>query len=101
MYTTVVQLLRDHPGTITLVAVASALFGAAVAAIVTQLAYRTRLRQLSEQITKLKEQRGRRIEEFSRLAPTPDRRAPTSPSSPPTGPAEADVTDRLRADRSD
>jgi hypothetical protein len=46
----------------------------------------------------LKEMRTRRIDEFARLAPKADRVAPAAP--PPMG-GEADVTDRMRADRSD
>jgi hypothetical protein len=95
----VVQLLRDHPGTIALVAAASALFGATVAAIVAHLVHRVRTKLLSAEIAKLKEQRGRRIEEFSRLAPGLERRAPGA-SRPSVG-GEADVTDRMRVDRSD
>ena len=98
MFTTVVQLLRDHPGTIALVASGSALLGAIVTAIAAQVVHRTRTRQLSAEIAKLKELRSRRIEEFARLAPRPERAAPSPP--PPVG-GEADVTDRLRADRSD
>lgn len=98
MYTTVVQLLRDHPGTIALVASVSALLGAAVTAVVAQLAHRTRTRQLSAEIARLKELRSRRIDEFARLAPKPEKTAPGP--LPPIG-GEADVTDRLRADRSD
>jgi hypothetical protein len=95
----VVQLLRDHPGTIALVAAASALFGAVVTAIVAHLVHRVRSKQLLAEIAKLKEQRGRRIEEFTRLAPGIERRAP-GPSRPTVG-GEADVTDRMRIDRSD
>jgi hypothetical protein len=95
----VVQLLRDHPGTITLIAAASALFGATVAAIAAHLVHRVRTKLLSAEIARLKEQRGRRIEEFSRLAPGLERRAPGA-TRPSVG-GEADVTDRIRIDRSD
>jgi hypothetical protein len=93
-----VQLLRDHPATIALVAGVSAVIGATVTAVFTQVVHRARTRQLSKEIAMLKEMRTRRIDEFARLAPKADRVAPAAP--PPMG-GEADVTDRMRADRSD
>lgn len=95
---TVVQLLRDHPRTIALVAIASALVGSVVTAIAAQVVHVTRTKQLTKEIVALKELRARRIEEFARLAPRPERAAPSPP--PPIG-GDADVTDKLRADRSD
>jgi hypothetical protein len=47
----------------------------------------------------LKEQQGRRVDEFARLAWKQEHAAQAPPTPPVMG--DADVTDRMRADRSD
>jgi hypothetical protein len=94
-----VQLLNQHPGAVAVIAAASASLGALVATAIAHFAYRGRTEHFRKQIEQLKEQRGRRLDEFARLQWKQEHAAPAPPPPPVTG--DADVTDRLRADRSD
>jgi hypothetical protein len=94
-----VQLLRDHPGALAVVAAVAASLGAMVATAVAHFGYRKRTEQFRAHIALLKEQQGRRLDEFARLAWKQEHAAPAPPAPPVMG--DADVTDRMRTDLSD